>query len=71
MLPIEPTLSLALGALGVSLATIGRTLETMLGSRVVTTYIDRGREYNVILQGEDAELVSSRTSVVVAMVSQA
>jgi len=39
--------------LGVSLANIGRTLETMLGSRIVTTYVDRGREYNVILMGED------------------
>jgi multidrug efflux pump len=42
-------------ALGVSLAHVGRTLETMLGSRIVTTYVDRGREYNVILQGEDAD----------------
>jgi multidrug efflux pump len=42
-------------ALGVSLSTIGRTLETMLGSRIVTTYLDRGREYNVILQGEAAD----------------
>jgi multidrug efflux pump len=39
--------------LGVSLASIGRTLETMLGSRQVTTYIDRGREYNVILMGKE------------------
>ena len=38
-------------ALGVSLMDVGRTLETMLGSRVVTTYEDRGREYDVILQG--------------------
>ena len=37
--------------LGVSLENVGRTLETMLGSRAVTTFIDRGREYNVILQG--------------------
>ena len=37
--------------LGVSLQTVGRTLETMLGSRIVTTFIDRDREYNVILQG--------------------
>jgi multidrug efflux pump len=36
--------------LGVSLETVGRTLETVLGSRIVTTYVDRGREYNVILQ---------------------
>jgi multidrug efflux pump len=42
-------------ALGVSLAAIGRTLETMLGSRQVTTYIDRGREYNVILMGKEAD----------------
>ncbi|MEP7243393.1 MAG: efflux RND transporter permease subunit [Gammaproteobacteria bacterium] len=41
--------------LGVSLETVGRTLETMLGSRIVTTYVDRGREYNVILQGPAAE----------------
>jgi multidrug efflux pump len=39
--------------LGVSLSSVGRTLETMLGSRIVTTYVDRGREYNVILMGED------------------
>jgi len=39
--------------LGVSLANVGRTLETMLGSRIVTTYVDRGREYNVVLMGED------------------
>jgi multidrug efflux pump len=44
--------------LGVSLTEIGRTLETMLGSRVVTTYMDRGREYNVIIQGEDADRAS-------------
>jgi multidrug efflux pump len=45
-------------ALGISLATVGRTLETMLGSRTVTTYVDRGREYNVILQGENADRAS-------------
>ncbi len=39
--------------LGISLESVGRTLETVLGSRIVTTYIDRGREYNVILQGSD------------------
>ena len=41
--------------LGVSLQTVGRTLETVLGSRIVTTFIDRGREYNVILQGKEDE----------------
>ena len=39
--------------LGVSLSNIGRTLETILGSRVVTTFINSGEEYNVILQGAD------------------
>ncbi|WP_210396030.1 efflux RND transporter permease subunit [Motiliproteus sediminis] len=39
-------------ALGVSNSTIGRTLETMLGSRQVTTFIDQGEEYDVILEGE-------------------
>ena len=36
--------------LGVSVETIGRTLETMLGSRRVTTYTDEGEEYDVVLQ---------------------
>lgn len=36
--------------LGVSVSVIGRTLETMMGSRNVTTFIDRGREYDVILE---------------------
>lgn len=39
--------------LGVSLRNIGRTLETMLGSRRVTTFLDRGEEYDVILEGAD------------------
>ncbi len=38
--------------LGVTIETIGRTLETLLGSRRVTTYIDAGEEYDVILEGE-------------------
>ncbi|MDT8320937.1 MAG: efflux RND transporter permease subunit, partial [Xanthomonadales bacterium] len=42
-------------ALGVSLSRIGRTLETMLGSRQVTTYIDRGREYDVVLMGKEED----------------
>jgi multidrug efflux pump len=39
----------------VSLENIGRTLETMLGSRRVTTYVDRGQEYRVILQGREQD----------------
>ena len=38
--------------LGVTVGTIGRTLETMLGSRRVTTYLNEGEEYDVILEGE-------------------
>lgn len=38
--------------LGVSVTEIGRTLETMMGSRRVTTFVDDGREYDVIMQGE-------------------
>jgi len=37
--------------LGVSVADIGNTLQTMLGSRRVTTYVDNGEEYDVILEG--------------------
>jgi multidrug efflux pump len=44
--------------LGVSLEIIGRTLETMLGSRIVTTFIKSGREYYVILQGRSEDRAS-------------
>nr|WP_298718905.1 efflux RND transporter permease subunit [uncultured Steroidobacter sp.] len=43
------------GDLGVSLTAVGRTLETMMGSRIVTTYLDRGEQYNVILQAKDTD----------------
>lgn len=36
--------------LGVSAKAIGSTLEIMLGSKQVTTYVDRGQEYDVMLQ---------------------
>jgi multidrug efflux pump len=38
--------------LGVSVNEIGRTLETMMGGRRVTTFVDNGEEYDVILQSE-------------------
>ena len=38
--------------LGVSVTAIGRTLESMLGGRRVTTFIDDGEEYDVIVEGE-------------------
>lgn len=42
-------------ALGVSAQAVGRTLEAMMGSRRVTTFPDRGEEYDVILQTERSE----------------
>ncbi len=44
--------------LGVSLEAVGRTLETMMGSRVVTTYLEGGEEYRVILQARDSDRAS-------------
>ncbi|MBU6377982.1 MAG: efflux RND transporter permease subunit [Gammaproteobacteria bacterium] len=41
--------------LGVSLQDVGRTLETMLGSRVVTTFLREGEEYNVVLQAREED----------------
>ncbi len=37
--------------LGVSIQTIGRTLETLLASRRVTTFMDAGEEYDLLLEG--------------------
>ncbi|MGE6434492.1 efflux RND transporter permease subunit [Shewanella baltica] len=39
-------------SLGVSISNIGRTLESMLGSRLVTTFMRDGEEYDVIIEGE-------------------
>ena len=44
--------------LGVSLRDVGETLQTMLGSRRVTTFIDRGEEYNVVLQATEEDRVT-------------
>jgi multidrug efflux pump len=41
--------------IGVPAEVIGRTLETMLGSRRVTTYKERGEEYDVIIEAERSE----------------
>jgi multidrug efflux pump len=46
------------GDLGVSVTEIGRTLETMMGSRRVTTYLDRGEEYEVMLQAKAEDRIS-------------
>lgn len=44
--------------LGVSVQAIGRTLQTMMSERRVTTYIDAGEEYDVILQAQDNQRAS-------------
>lgn len=40
------------GDLGVSASDISQALQTLLGSRRVTTYVDRGEEYRVLVQAE-------------------
>ncbi|CAN5187662.1 efflux RND transporter permease subunit [soil metagenome] len=40
------------GDLGVSVDDVSQALQTMLGSRRVSTYIDRGEEYRVIVQAD-------------------
>lgn len=39
-------------SLGVTTQEIGRTLETMMGGRRVTTFLDNGEEYDIIVEGE-------------------
>ena len=41
--------------LGVSAQAVGRALETLFGSRKVTTYIKGGQEYDVILQADRSQ----------------
>lgn len=41
--------------LGVSISDIGRTLEVMLGQRRVSTFLDRGEEYYVIMEGIESD----------------
>ncbi len=41
--------------LGVTVEEIGRTLQTLMGGRNVTTFLDRGEEYDVIVEGERAQ----------------
>lgn len=44
--------------LGVTVSQIGRTLETMLGEREVTTFMQRGEEYDVLLKGDEKQFSS-------------
>jgi multidrug efflux pump len=42
------------GDLGVSVADVSQALQSLLGSRRVSTYVDRGEEYRVIVQADAA-----------------
>jgi multidrug efflux pump len=42
------------GDLGVSVADVSNALQSLLGSRRVSTYVDRGEEYRVVVQAEEA-----------------
>lgn len=57
--------------LGISVSTIGRTLETMLGSRLVTTFMINGEERDVIVEGvrEDHESKLDMTNIYVRSAS--
>lgn len=44
--------------LGVSVQAVGRTIETMLGSREVGTFVDGGQEYRVLLQAREQDRVT-------------
>ncbi|MBZ2169539.1 efflux RND transporter permease subunit [Marinobacter sp. F4216] len=41
--------------LGITVQDVGTTLQTLLASRNVTTYVDRGQEYDVILQAAERD----------------
>ncbi|HEX8302969.1 efflux RND transporter permease subunit [Sphingomonas sp.] len=43
------------GDLGVSVSDVSQALQTLLGSRRVSTYVDRGEEYRVIVQAEQGD----------------
>jgi multidrug efflux pump len=65
--------------LNVSIQDIGRTLESMMGSRRVTTFVEKGEEYDVIVQAQASDrstpndlknlTVRSRSGVLVPMAS--
>jgi multidrug efflux pump len=56
--PTKPQLRLTIdrnraGDLGVNIRDVGRTLETMMGGRRVTTFLMNGREYDVLVEAEE------------------
>ena len=54
------------GDLGVSVADVSNALQTLLGSRRVSTYVDRGEEYRVVVQAEE-ESRRQRTNLAQSM----
>lgn len=42
------------GDLGVSVSDVSQALQSLLGSRRVSTYVDRGEEYRVVVQAEES-----------------
>ncbi len=44
--------------LGLSIQSVGRTIETMLGSREVGTYVEAGDEYKILLQAREEDRAS-------------
>lgn len=53
------------GDLNISTDTVGATLEAMLGSKNVTTFEDRGQEYDVVLQAEKRKNFSDISNIYV------
>ena len=49
-----------LADVGVPVETVGRTLETLLGGRVVTRFKKDGEQYDVIVQVAEADRTSPR-----------
>ncbi len=47
-------------ALGVSVQTVGRTLATMMSEQRITTYVQDGEEYDVIVQAKPEQRASAR-----------
>jgi multidrug efflux pump len=50
------------GDLGVSIADVSNALQSLLGSRRVSTYTDRGEEYRVIVQAEAGARATAKAS---------
>lgn len=56
--------------MGVSVEDIGLTLQTLLGTRRITTFIDRGEEYDVIVSGVRSEFSSPQDLAAIPVRSQ-